>query len=91
MGATRESRMSYLLQQVWSDPNASRLKVRRLGQQRDLDQLARAAGVGRATVVRAERGDRVRPETWHKLAAALGVERSEIAPDDIAAPWERTA
>jgi transcriptional regulator with XRE-family HTH domain len=91
MRAVREARMTYLLDRVWTDPNASPLKVRRLAQARSLDQLAARAGLARSTVIKAEAGKRVRPETWHKLAAALGVERSEIAPDEISAPWERAA
>lgn len=36
-------------------------------------ELAKAAGVGLQTVVRAERGEQVRALSAHKLARALGI------------------
>jgi DNA-binding XRE family transcriptional regulator len=41
-------------------------------------QLAEQAGIGRATVIAAERGDRVRVHVLEKLARALGVEKQAL-------------
>jgi transcriptional regulator with XRE-family HTH domain len=50
----------------------ARLRAHRLQQNLSLDELAEAAGVGRATVARAEAGHNASLETLVKLLRALG-------------------
>jgi transcriptional regulator with XRE-family HTH domain len=50
----------------------ARLRTHRLQQNLSLDELAEAAGVGRATVARAEAGHNASLETLVKLLRALG-------------------
>ena len=44
------------------------------------DDLAEAAGVGRATIARGERGQPIRPSSVRKLAKALGVKPWDLQP-----------
>ena len=50
-----------------------RLRSCRLRQNKSLDQIAREAGLGRATVVRAEAGENPTMETVVRILRALGM------------------
>jgi transcriptional regulator with XRE-family HTH domain len=56
------------------------LRVRRMRLQHALtqDDLARKAGLSRQALYRLELGERVRPSTLRKIAAALGVEPTKL-------------
>ncbi len=75
----------------WQPPASSSravgVRIRRLRLSRFLtqEQLAQAAGLGRATIRRLEAGQvRPRPGTITALAAALDTSREELVPDPAA-------
>lgn len=58
------------------------LRGRRLAAVLTQEDLAKRAGVAEGTIVSAEQGKKVRISTVRKLAAALGVEPSELITDE---------
>lgn len=79
MSRASDSRMEHLAYVGWRAA-PSPLKRQRLAQRRSLDELAAAAGIGRATIVRAEAGHTVSDATWWALSDALQVPREWIDP-----------
>jgi predicted transcriptional regulator len=60
-------------------PNLTRLKAARLAKMLSQDELAKKAGVSRVAITRLETGKvDARFSTVRKLAAALGVEPTEL-------------
>jgi predicted transcriptional regulator len=63
-------------------PNLTRLKAARLAKMLSQDELAKKAGVSRVAITRLETGKvDARFSTVRKLAAALGVEPTELTAE----------
>lgn len=58
--------------------SGERIKLLRRGRGLTQEDLAGLSGLGLATIQRAERGDRLSPDTIASLAAAFGVDATEI-------------
>lgn len=90
-GGGRDAALARSLAEVWTDPQASPLRVRRLAARMSQEELARAAGRHVSTVRRAEQGDQVDGAVMFDLASALGCLREDIDTDyrGRLAPFDR--
>lgn len=62
--------------------DVDRLKELRREKVLTIERLAALAHVSKNTISKAERGGSIYPSSIHKIAGALGVEPSELAPRD---------